>query len=190
MVGALGEGAIRIGVAGHRSLRDERLEAIRRGVRDAIALIKTDKRRRSRGEEQEAVILSSLAEGADRLVVEEVLETKEQGRGRGHLEVVLPFSDEEYVKDFNSPESRAEFYALLSLATSITVVGLVPTRDEAYERAGRYIVDHCDALIAIWDGREAAGRGGTGDVVTYAQKVHRPLLWINADDGTLSTQNI
>jgi hypothetical protein len=34
-------------------------------------------------------------------------------------------------------------------------------REAAYEAAGRYVVDHCDLLIAVWDRKPAQGRGGT-----------------------------
>ena len=35
------------------------------------------------------------------------------------------------------------------------------SRDEAYERAGRHVVDRADVLIALWDGQPPRGRGGT-----------------------------
>jgi hypothetical protein len=40
------------------------------------------------------------------------------------------------------------------------------------------VADQCDALVAVWDGQPARGRGGTADIVAYARKKRRPLAWI------------
>jgi hypothetical protein len=44
------------------------------------------------------------------------------------------------------------------------------TRQQAYWRAGREVVDRSDVLIALWDGQPAHGTGGTGEVVAYARR--------------------
>jgi hypothetical protein len=36
--------------------------------------------------------------------------------------------------------------------------------------AGSWIVEHCDQLIAVWNGQQGAGLGGTADVVTLARE--------------------
>jgi len=54
------------------------------------------------------------------------------------------------------------------------------TRTEAYEQVGRYVVDHSDVVIAVWDGQQAQGRGGTADVVAYTRARRVPLWWIAA----------
>ncbi|MGW4103078.1 hypothetical protein [Streptomyces sp. NPDC004976] len=53
------------------------------------------------------------------------------------------------------------------------------THEQAYLGAGRWIVDHCDRLIAVWDGRPARGLGGTGNVVANARRTGVPVtvLW-------------
>ena len=43
------------------------------------------------------------------------------------------------------------------------------SRTEAYEQAGRYIVEHSDVLLAVWDGLPARGRGGTAEIVAWAR---------------------
>ena len=43
------------------------------------------------------------------------------------------------------------------------------TREKAYERVGRYVVDRCDVLIALWDGERSRGHGGTAEIVDYAR---------------------
>ncbi|MFJ8953478.1 hypothetical protein ACIRO1_25525 [Streptomyces sp. NPDC102381] len=36
--------------------------------------------------------------------------------------------------------------------------------------AGKEVVDQSDVLLAVWDGKPAGGKGGTADVVAYAQR--------------------
>jgi len=123
-------------------------------------------------------ILSPLAEGADRLIAREVLEVSDSS-----LEVVLPLPKDAYMQDFETGESKAEFEELLSRAINIRELQTSASRPEVYEQVGRYVVDQCDVLIAIWDGKSAEGPGGTGDVVIYARETGCPLFWINTEDS-------
>ncbi len=114
-----------------------------------------------------ATVVTSLAEGADRLVTELVLL-----RG-GSATVVLPMAVTDYESDFESDESRAQFSELLSAATATWIVDEHgPTDDSqrqyAYERAGRAVVDASDVVVAIWDGTPAKGRAGTAEIIRYA----------------------
>ena len=118
-------------------------------------------------------ILSPLAEGADRLVVREVLKFP-----KAVLEVVLPLEQDIYMQDFETTESKTEFEELISQANSIKILPSKGQRNQAYERVGRYIIDQCDVLIALWDGEQAAGRGGTQEIVQYARDTKCPLIWI------------
>ncbi len=160
-----------VGVTGHRNLTavarlvkaiDAALEEIERGqAGEGAAAIRL-------------VALSPLAEGADRLVAGRVL-----AREGGELEVVLPLPENEYAADFRTAGSRAEFAELLARARSIERLPPSPTRAEAYARAGRYVVDHCDVLITIWDGKPEEGPGGTAEVVRYARAQGRRIAWID-----------
>lgn len=128
-------------------------------------------------------LLSSLAEGSDRLVAKSAL------RLGYELICPLPLAPPDFERDFASRESREEFHTLLARASAVFVVP--PSADEsragdtsrtaAYERAGRYITDACGLLIAIWDGEEARGRGGTGQVVDEAVVLGVPVAWIPLD---------
>jgi len=162
-----------IGVTGHRKISQD--TSLAEAVRSAIAGI-LEKVGGDGGTTPELVVLSALAEGADRLVAREAL--KFPG---ARLEVVLPMSRDDYERDFQKGRSKAEFEALLDRAVHIEQLLPEGTRDETYERAGQYVVDHCDLLVALWDGRPAAGQGGTGDIVRYARERKRPLLWIYPD---------
>jgi hypothetical protein len=120
-------------------------------------------------------VVSSLAEGADRLVAREVLEDES-----ALLEAPLPFPRDRYVKELASDPSRRELDELLSRASVVHAMPVVATVEDAYERAGHYVVDRSDVLLALWDGEPARGKGGTADIVEYARARGTPLVWICA----------
>jgi hypothetical protein len=51
--------------------------------------------------------------------------------------------------------------------------------ESAFLEAGKFVVTASDLLFAVWDGENAEGLGGTGDVVRYARSLGRPVLHIN-----------
>ncbi|MFN7924955.1 MAG: hypothetical protein U0Q16_32960 [Bryobacteraceae bacterium] len=131
-------------------------------------------------------VVTPLAEGADRIVAQAVLEYPGAA-----IDVVLPLPDDEYMRDFETAESKNEFLQLL--AQCRRPVRLRPdddskeSRNAAYEAAGRWVVDHCDVVIAIWNSHGAVGRGGTAEIVEYARLNRRPIIriWdsIEAESG-------
>jgi hypothetical protein len=177
------EYTIRIGVTGHRKIPEEQL--VQAGVKEALAIIYKHVPDRSPERDIVLTVISPLAEGADRIVASEVLRWYERGRKHGSLEAVLPMVQEEYVRDFATPGSVREFECLLSAASSITVIEDTGERTHNYEKAGRFVVDHCDILIAIWDGESSRGRGGTAEIVQYARDIKRSLIWINPLTGKI-----
>ena len=142
---------VRVGVTGHRSIDD--VDAVMTSVDDVL----------DRLPEGPIEVWSSLAEGADRLVVERVLR-----RSGSRLVAVLPHDAEDYADDFG--ESAGEFDELLAAADHVVVVARQSTREAAYEAAGRAVVDGSDVLLALWDGEESRGQGGTAEIVEYARE--------------------
>jgi hypothetical protein len=171
-----------IGVTGHRTLQKEKPLADQ--VRAAIQKIRWLVPSLSRTPVVFS-ILSPLAEGADRLVVREAL-----ANPAAQLDVVLPLEKRDYLRDFKTPESKTEFEELLSRAHRVKRLQPATSRDEAYAQVGRYIVDHCDVLIAIWDGKSAAGHGGTAEIVEYARETRCPLFWIHTADAPAITEEL
>ena len=156
-------------MTGHRRLGDP--AALLPGIRSAVQGVVE----RFLGPEAEPALLviSALAEGADRLVAAEVL-----ARPDATMEAVLPLPPGDYLDDFTGDASKAEFTEMLGRATSVWVARPGVSRDEAYERAGRHVVDRADVLIALWDGEPPRGRGGTATVVSYARAQGVPVAWV------------
>ncbi len=161
---------LRIGVTGHRTLADP--AALGSAVRAAIAGL--TERLLGPAAEPALLVISALAEGADRLVAREVLAGPDAA-----LEAVLPLPAHEYLADFADEASRAEFAELLGRAQRVWQVPPGSSREEAYERAGRRVVDRSDVLIALWDGQPSRGRGGTATIVAYARDQGVPVAWVN-----------
>jgi hypothetical protein len=101
---------------------------------------------------------------------------------------------EDYLEDFATEESKAELGKLLALCRRAVPMRTRRIQDErskpedqaelrrdAYKQAGEYVVDHCDVLIAVWDGQPARGRGGTAEVVKYAREQNRPIIRVWGD---------
>ncbi len=128
--------------------------------------------------------ISSLAEGSDRIVAREILAWKGNGDCcPSLLEVMLPLTADEYEKDFTTAGSLKEFRELLGQARLIRLIGKPGSREKSYDSAGKCVTDNCDVLIAVWNGKEAQGPGGTADIVGYARYRCHPLIWINSETG-------
>jgi hypothetical protein len=150
----------RIGVTGHRSIPPSVLPYVRSALRREFS---------AGGVELEAI--SSLAAGADQLFADIAL---------AHgvpVTAVIPGMD--YEAHLGDAETRSTYRRLLGSCATRVDLPLQPTHEEAYFAAGRWIVDHSDRLIAVWDGRPARGPGGTGDIVAYARRTGVPVtvLW-------------
>jgi hypothetical protein len=171
-----------IGVTGHRKLENQL--ALTRGIHLAIEKIRQIVPS-LRSTPLVLCVLSPLAEGADRLVTREVLKVP-----GSMLEVILPLGKDEYKKSFETDESRDDFEKLLSQAVSVRMLPSKSDLGEAYEQVGHYIVDQCDVLIALWDGKPAADRGGTAEIVQHARETGCPLFWIHTEDSDLVTVEV
>ncbi|MCM2272498.1 MAG: hypothetical protein NDJ18_08115 [candidate division Zixibacteria bacterium] len=106
---------VRIGVIGHRTPRD--IAAVANAARQTILKVKDDCIRISPRGGCRFVVLSSLAEGADRILAREALAILSGESGStGSLCAMLQMSPGRYISDFAAEESRAEFAALLGSA--------------------------------------------------------------------------
>jgi hypothetical protein len=139
-------------------------------------------------------IISSLAEGADRIAVDATFGATSGFRSNGdapddlgwtgELCAVLPYGVDAYREhDCEDRQSSAEFDRLLGLdRRPIVLHDRRPVdetqRDRWYRDAGHYVADHCDVLIALWDGTDNGKPAGTAATVEYALGHGTPVLWI------------
>jgi len=165
-----------IGVTGHidLDLRGDNESKLRKAVHEILSEI------RGYAPDSPLVVLSGLAEGADRFVTRIAM----ADYGARHV-AVLPMPAEEYERDF--PGTAGEFRDLLGKSQCIVMdyePGVshdqiaVPgdARNAQYASAGAYIVRQSQVLIALWNGA-MGGEGGTSDVLERAlEGVRGPLL--------------
>ena len=179
---------VRIGVTGHRvlDLGDGLQEAVLEEIAHVQRLLTAE------STPLRLAVVSQLAEGADRLVVDQVFTQDEDAR----LEVVLPVDPEEYVglQEF-SAASREEFERLLHRATyrsepASVELWTADDRDAAYESAGRQLIARCDVLLALWDGGTTGGRGGTAETLLLAAAARKPCVWISTDGEPTVLHNL
>ncbi|MDA8371522.1 MAG: hypothetical protein M0026_16895 [Nocardiopsaceae bacterium] len=148
----------RIAITGHRGLSTDVERAVDIAVRAHIGPLGA------------AVVgLSCLADGADTVFARAVVDAG------APLEAVVPA--EGYRGALSSPH-RPVYDELLAAAVLVHRLPYVESTSSAHMDAGRYMVDHCDELVAVWDGRPARGPGGTADIVGYAREQQRPIVVI------------
>jgi hypothetical protein len=165
---------LRIGVSGHRvppKLPEESEAPLRALVDRTLAAIGATARKANTA--STLIIVSSLAEGSDRIVAA-------AGLAAGFaLQAVLPFEKAEYERDFETSMSRREFEELLGRACDVFELdGAADERPRAYEAAGLFMLANIDVLVAIWDGGVAAGIGGTAQIVERAIADGIAVVWI------------
>ncbi len=92
----------------------------------------------------------------------------------------MPFPQDEFAKDFEASQWQLATDCLKH-AVIEEVICPVANRPDAYHETGIRTVDESDILLAVWDGKPAQGKGGTGDVVAYARELKKPIIWIHTE---------
>ncbi len=167
-----------IGVSGHRNVRKQDIATLEAKVAEIIARIRRDYLRGN--DETPLILLSPLAEGADRIAARVAL------KAGVRLIAPLPMPAEEYRRDFEpglDPGAAAEFDELLGHAIATPVVPFAPgvtledvrrdpdKRALQYRAVGVFMAQHCDVLIALWDGNAAeVAVGGTAEIVKFKRE--------------------
>jgi len=175
-----------IAVTGHRDLLAAEIPDIRARVRELLLWLA------EQYPDRRLVVMSPLAEGADRLVADEALALGID------LVVPLPMPRKRYLQDFVTAESREQFEALcgqadaifeLPLARGVTMEQISepgPARDRQYAQIGVFLCAHCHILLALWDGKSSSNLGGTGQVVRF----HHDDIMPGYTPKTLATQQM
>lgn len=151
----------RLGITGHINLTPATADLVAGAIRKALA-----------GYQPEALTgVSCIAGGADSIFAEAVLDAG------GLLEVILPA--EGYRDRALAPEDAGRFDDLLRRASVVRVMPFPAPGRDAYAAANEALLDSCDRLLAVWDGRPANGAGGTAEVVAHARMRDVPveIIW-------------
>lgn len=119
-----------------------------------------------------------LASGADQLAAT-------SARAAGYsIRALLPFASDDYRNDFADGLERDDFNRQLSEANEVFALpGERANAEGAYVLVGKAVVAASDILIAIWDGGDGNGPGGTAHVVNLALSNAVPLIHINVNPG-------
>lgn len=173
------EVVLRVGITGHRKLND---------AASVAATVKTVLARLREAAEAVAatyptvfavggprlIVVSALAEGADRIVAEAALAQDSE------LQVVVPFTADVYRNDFATDASRAKFDRLAAAAAAVFALdGTRADAPAAYELASRVMLANIDILIAVYDGKGSNGRGGTAETLAEAKATAIPAIVID-----------
>lgn len=151
----------RIGITGHRALRDP--DTVRQAIRDILTQMLQ--------QHPDAIACTALAPGADMIFAQVALDLGMP------LEVVVPFPS--YSDEFATANERENFQRLLGFAT-VYPLNLDGPSEDAYVAAGAWIIERSQLLLAVWDGEEGQGVGGTADVVARARAAGRSVRHIQA----------
>lgn len=143
-----------VAVTGHRDVPDDDVPVLAAAVTEQLRKLSASY------PNSPCMLLSGLAEGADRIAARCALE------GGWQLGVALPLPPQDYESDFVQAASRDEFRSLLAKAEwwqdiSASRIG----RPDCYHALGDWMATQSHALLALWDGKPGRGPGGTADVV-------------------------
>jgi hypothetical protein len=148
-----------IGISGHRVLPPHTERLVEEALHDEVA----------RHADGELVGVSALAEGADTLFANAVLDAG------GSLVAVVPARG---YRASLSEAHRPVFDALLARAVRVIALDHEDCTDDAYMEGGLRVLDESDLLVAVWDGEPARGLGGTAQVVDAAEERDLPVTVI------------
>lgn len=175
--------ALNVGITGHRASvltaplvenLEPVVDEIFRQLRQAVLDIQES------GEQSTRLRLhTGLATGADQIAAK-------RARSSGYfVRAVLPFDADEYRKDFAPGEELDEFERALDAADEIVALpGERADAEGAYVQVGQSLIDAADVIIAIWDGEEGHGPGGTAHVVELAMQSSVPVIHVDIDRGS------
>jgi hypothetical protein len=180
--------ALRVGVTGHQPehLHHAHIDLLQKKIHEVLQILKQFALEHPRvstsyRERDEPILrlVSSLAEGADRYAARQAISLGYE------LQCPLPFARDEYANDFEKDASVQEFNRLLDDTEHTTaILELEGSRDretESYLAAGRVVLSQSDVLLAIWDGQDPRGEGGTAQIVAEAGL--RNVLTIRIDSA-------
>lgn len=144
-----------VGITGHQDIPLKAMSYIRKKIQDFVV------------KHPEMIAMTSLAKGADQLFADISINAGKK------LHVIIPC--ENYVSTFQNKADLMEYAKLLKAASWVETLPNRLPNEKAFYLAGKKIVEMSDEIIAIWDGENAHGLGGTGDIVGFAKVLNKKI---------------
>ena len=148
------------------------------------------------------VLLTGLAEGADRLVAHLALDLSIG------IIAVLPMATAEYEKDFESSESIKEFRLLCGKSIRTITLSDAPwmtegdwkipgdARNDRYANLGLFLAIHAEDMICLSNNKPNKKTGGTNDVISFkrdglpAKYLVPPQIELLPGNGNIHNLNV
>ncbi|MGM4962092.1 hypothetical protein AB7714_01175 [Tardiphaga sp. 1201_B9_N1_1] len=157
--------SLKVGISGHQHREGIDWAWVRNAIRIEFGRLKDVEK-----------VLSSLAVGSDQIFAEVALELG--------IPVVCVIPMPNYERHFDG-RALLDFRRLLGQSEPFQL-NWNGDSERAFFEAGKFIVESCNVLIVVWDGRPTEGLGGTGDVVAYARQKNCRIVHINPIDRKIS----
>lgn len=185
---------LNVGITGHRANvlpagvidpLSARLDIVLARLRDAVEHLHRSDRSLFSQDPPVWRLHTPLATGADQLAAE-------SAHRLGYtVRALLPFPPSEYSNDFTGDEEHGEFARHLGAADEVFALPGERTQENAaYVMVGKAVIAAADILIAVWDGQEGNGPGGTAHVVDLAIRAGVPVIHIEIDRESLSLGDV
>lgn len=143
-------------VTGHRDLPQKEINRVKAALRNELEKAVADSFTR---------FMSGFAEGVDQYFAEIVLEMQKSNPAL-ELVAVIP-----YQKWLDNLRQKKWTYEMLKACADVVVI-----REEyqpsVYSHRNRYMVEHSDRVIAVYDDRE---KGGTAGTIRFAHTLKKEL---------------
>lgn len=143
-------------VTGHRDLPQNQINYVKAALLREIEKAITD---------GFTCFMSGFAEGVDQYFVEMVME-KQKDNPELELIAVLP-----YQKRLENLKEKGHTYEMLEACRNVVVIR-EKYQPSVYSQRNRYMVEHSDRVIAVYDGRE---KGGTVRTIRFAHQMKKEL---------------
>jgi len=152
-----------VGITGHQMRKGIDWQWVRREVRHVLG-------RFGRGD----ALWTCLANGADTIAAQEALASGMV------VKAVIPHA--RYADVFDE-DDRVIYNDLIGQANEVVQIAPVEEDEQAYLDAGLRVADLSDLMIVVWDGKPAAGKGGTGDIAAYARDHGASVIWLDTQSS-------
>ena len=151
---------MKAGITGHQDLGNHSTIA---WVKDTLAKLVIE-HKISKG-------FTCLAKGADQLFAAVLTE-------KG-----IPFTAiipcHKYEKTFHDPSAKTDYHRFADLAHEIIQLKFPHPSEQAFLAGGQKVVECSDLIFAVWNGKPAAGLGGTADIVKFTKQFGKAVVHLN-----------